>query len=336
METDNARQKRVFSGIQPTGKLHIGNYLGAISVWVKNQSKYDNFFCIVDLHSLTIPENIEPDYLRGKIREVAALYLACGLDPEESTIFVQSRVPQHAELTWLLSCVTPIGWLERMTQYKSKSSQLETVGTGLFVYPALMAADILLYQTDLVPVGEDQKQHIEITRDIAGRFNYLFGEVFKLPEAMIRESGARIMGMDNPDNKMSKSLGEKKAEHSIGLLDSPEEIRETIMGATTDSQKETRFAEASPGIRNMLVIYQALTDKPRKEVEEFFADKNYSFLKKELTEVVVETLRPIQERFKKIVADESYLEDVLQQGRKRAEAIAGETLEQAQRMMGIR
>ncbi len=329
-------KKRVFSGIQPTGQIHIGNYIGALSLWVENQNKYDNIFCIVDLHSFTIPENIKPEYLRNKVKEVAALYLACGINPKESTIFVQSHVSQHTELTWLLNCVTPIGWLERMTQYKSKSEKLEYVGTGLFDYPVLMAADILLYKTDLVPVGDDQKQHIEITRDIAQRFNHLYGDVFKIPEELIRKSGARIMGFDDPENKMSKSVGEITQRHSIGLLDTPDIIKETIMKATTDSNRETRFDYASPGIKNMLVLYESLTGEPRADVEKHFEGKNYGNLKKELVDVVIESLEPIQSEYKRIIKEESYLNNILDQGKEKAIEIASDTMDSVKKNMGLK
>jgi len=329
-------KKRVFSGVQPTGQIHIGNYVGALSLWVENQNKYDNVFCIVDLHSFTIPENIKPEYLRNKVKEVATLYLACGIDPNISTIFVQSHVPQHTELTWLLNCVTPIGWLERMTQYKSKSEKLESVGTGLFDYPVLMAADILLYKTDLVPVGDDQKQHIEITRDIAHRFNHLYGDVFKIPEELIRKGGARIMGFDDPENKMSKSVGEITQRHSIGLLEPPNIIKETIMKATTDSNRETRFDYASPGIKNMLVLYESLTGKSRTEIEKHFEGENYGKLKKELVDVVIESLEPIQSEYKRIIKEESYLNNILEQGKEKAIEIASDTMDSVKKNMGLK
>jgi tryptophanyl-tRNA synthetase len=329
-------KKRVFSGVQPTGQMHIGNYVGALSLWVENQKKYDNIFCIVDLHALTIPESIKPEYLRKKVKEVAALYLACGIDPEESTIFVQSDVPEHSELTWLLNCVTPVGWLERMTQFKSKSKNLESVGTGLFDYPVLMASDILLYNTDLVPVGEDQKQHIEITRDIAQRFNHLYGDVLKVPEELIRKSGARIMSFDDPEAKMSKSTGESKKRHAVGLLDSPDVIRETIMSATTDSNRETRFDYAAPGIKNMLTLYQALTNQTQAEIENHFSDGKYGKLKKELAEVVIETLKPIQQKYKRIINEETYLNNVLKEGEEKAGEIAAETMDKVKTSMGLK
>lgn len=329
-------KKRVFSGIQPTGQIHIGNYIGALSLWVENQDKYDNIFCIVDLHSLTIPEDLDPDYLRDKIKEIAAIYLACGIDPDKSIMFVQSHLYQHSELAWILNCVTPMGWLERMTQFKSKSKKLETVGAGLFNYPVLMAADILLYQTDLVPVGEDQKQHIEITRDIAGRFNHLYGETFKLPQELMRKSGARIMALDDPESKMSKSIGEKKQGHSIGLLDSPQEIKKTIMSATTDSRRDTSFEQSSAGVKNLLILYESLTNQSRQEIEKHFAGKGYGQLKKEVVEVVVETLKPIQKKYQKIIKEPDYMEQVLQIGKEKAANLADRTLDTVKYNMGLR
>lgn len=329
-------KKRVFSGIQPTGQIHIGNYIGALSLWVENQDKYDNIFCIVDLHSLTIPEDLDPDYLRDKIKEIAAIYLACGIDPDKSIMFVQSHLYQHSELAWILNCVTPMGWLERMTQFKSKSKKLETVGAGLFNYPVLMAADILLYQTDLVPVGEDQKQHIEITRDIAGRFNYLYGETFKLPQELMRKSGARIMALDDPESKMSKSIGEKKQGHSIGLLDSLQEIKKTIMSATTDSRRDTSFEQSSAGVKNLLILYESLTNQSRQEIEKHFAGKGYGQLKKEVVEVVVETLKPIQKKYQKIIKEPDYMEQVLQIGKEKAANLADRTLDTVKYNMGLR
>lgn len=332
---NETKKLRVFSGAQPTGKIHIGNYVGALSLWVENQEIYDNIFCIVDLHAITIPEAISPDNLKRYIRENAALYMACGIDPNKSTIFVQSHIPAHTELTWILNCITPMGWLERMTQFKSKSANLETVGTGLFDYPVLMAADILLYQTDLVPVGDDQKQHIEITRDIAQRFNNLFGEVFKIPKELMRKEGARIMGFDDPEVKMSKSIAEKKEGHSIWLLDDPDTIRKTIMRAVTDNNNETRFEYASPGVKNLLVLYEVLTGKSREEIENYFEGKGYGFLKKELIEVVIESLRPIQRRYNEIISETGYIDSVLKQGAERVMPIAQETLNNVKKHIGL-
>ena len=224
-------KNRIFSGVQPSGTLHLGNYLGAIKQWAATQYDFDNLFCVVDLHALTIPEDVNPETLRQKSREVAALYLACGIDPEASTIFIQSHVREHTELAWVLNCVTPLGWLHRMTQYKSKSETKESVGTGLLDYPVLQAADILLYDTHVVPVGEDQKQHIELARDIAVRFNHLFGDTFVVPQPRLPTVGARVMGFDNPEQKMSKSIAVQRPGHAVMLLDSPKRIKKTIMSS---------------------------------------------------------------------------------------------------------
>ena len=238
-------KKRVFSGIQPSGNIHIGNYLGAIRHWVASQAELENIFCIVDLHAITIPQ--EPKILKSKIREVAGILFAAGIDPKLSAVFVQSHISAHSELAWILNCFIPMGWMQRMTQFKEKSQkQKEQVSVGLFDYPALMAADILLYKADFVPVGEDQKQHVELTRDVAQRFNSIYGETFKLPEPVISKIGARIMGLDDSTRKMSKS--EKQPGHAIYLLDSPDAIRLKIMKATTDSLREVRFDESRPGI----------------------------------------------------------------------------------------
>lgn len=328
-------RKVVLSGVQPTGVLHIGNYIGALSLWAQEQVKYQNYFMIVDLHALTIPENIKAETLRANARTVAALYIACGIDPEDSVIFLQSQVPAHPYLAWILTCCTPMGWLERMTQFKTKSEQAETVGTGLFVYPALQAADILLYHADYVPVGEDQRQHIELTRDIAQRFNNMFGEYLKLPEGLYRKSGARVMGFDDPSAKMSKSLAETRKGHAITLLDPPNVIKKTIMGAVTDPGSETRFDHASPGVRNLLELYEVLTKESRPAIEEKFGGKGYGFLKKTLVETVTEALRPIQEKYQEITSDPAYLDGVLARGAERANAVASKTLEDVRQLVGV-
>lgn len=328
-------RRRVFSGIQPTGTLHIGNYIGAISVWVANQSQWDSIFCIVDLHALTIPEGVDPAVLRAKSREVAAVYLACGLDPSHAALFVQSHVPAHAELCWLLNCVTPVGQLERMTQYKTKASQLASVSTGLLDYPVLQAADILLYDAELVPVGNDQKQHVELARDIAQRFNTLYGEVFVLPQPLIRAQGARIMGLDDPTAKMSKSVAARRPGHGVGLVDAPEAIRSAIMRAVTDGGHETRFAQASAGVGNLLVLYEALTQQDRPTIEAHFAGKGYGVLKRELVDVVTATLAPIRQRYEEVVADPAYLEVVLAQGAERVRPVAEATLARAKQHVGV-
>src|SRR5579862_1878108 len=246
-------RSRVLSGVQPSGNLHIGNYLGALANWVKIQCDYESIFCIVDLHAITVYQN--PDELRAKIREVAGLFLAAGIDPRASRIVVQSSVPAHSELAWMLTCVTPMGWLERMTQFKAKSAAQESVGSGLFQYPVLMAADILLYQAAIVPVGEDQSQHLELTRDIAQRFNSLYGETFTMPETRLPAVGARVMGLDDPTAKMSKSA--VGSGHAVGLLDPPEVARKKIMRATTDSLPAVDFDNLSPGVHNLIDISKA-------------------------------------------------------------------------------
>jgi tryptophanyl-tRNA synthetase len=316
-------KKRVFSGIQPSGNIHIGNYLGAIQHWVASQAELDNIFCIVDLHAITVPQ--EPQILKVKTREVTGLLFAAGIDPELSVVFIQSHIGAHAELAWILNCFTPMGWMQRMTQFKQKAEkQKEQVSVGLFDYPALMAADILLYQTDLVPVGEDQKQHVELTRDIAQRFNSIYGEVFKLPEPAIPKIGARIMGLDDPTKKMSKS--ETQQGHAIHLLDSPDDIRSKIMKATTDSLREIRFDENRPGICNLLVIYELFKGLSRPDIEAQFEGKGYADFKRELAEVVIEGLRPLQSRYRELTADPTYIDSLLAEGASKVRPIAEKTL----------
>lgn len=314
------RKPRVFSGIQPSGNLHIGNYLGAIQQWVAGQGQKTNFICIVDLHAITVPQ--DPADLRRQTRELAALLLACGIDPQQTTLFVQSHVRAHAECSWVFSCITPLGWLERMTQYKTKAQKQESVMTGLLTYPVLMAADILLYDADEVPVGEDQKQHIELTRDLAQRFNYLFGETFVIPKPVIRESGARIMGLNDPTVKMSKS--ETTRGHAIRIVDDPDEIRWAIKRAVTDSYNEIRFSDDPDraGVNNLLQIYELLTGRSRPEIEAHFTGKGYGALKRELTEVVIESLRPIRERYYQLMNDPTELDRILAIGAEQARAVA--------------
>src|SRR5271157_1030889 len=253
---------RVLSGVQPSGNLHIGNYLGALSNWVKIQYDYESIFCIVDLHAITVYQ--KPEELRAKIRELAALFLAAGIDPKHSRIIVQSTVPGHSELAWLLTCVTPMGWLERMTQFKAKAAAQESIGDGLFQYPVLMAADILLYQAAIVPVGEDQMQHLELARDIAQRFNSLYGETFTMPATRLPAIGARVMGLDDPTTKMSKSA--TGAGHAVALLDPPERIRKTIRRATTDSNPAVGFETMGPGVQNLLNIFQAFSGSTKEQM----------------------------------------------------------------------
>jgi len=325
-------KKRVFSGIQPTGDIHIGNYLAAIKHWVAMQENYDNVFCVVDLHAITVQQ--DPKVLKAKIREVAGLLLAAGIDPQRSILFVQSHISAHAELAWLLNCVIPMGWMQRMTQFKEKSQkQREQVSVGLFDYPSLMAADILLYQTQVVPVGEDQKQHVELARDTAQRFNGIYGETFTLPEPMIPDFGARIMGLDDPTKKMSKS--EANAGHAIDLLDEPDVIRNKIMRATTDSLREIRFDEGRPGVTNLLTIYQLFTGESKKDIEARFEGKGYADLKKGLAEVVVERLRPLQERYHNLTNEPGRIDAILKDGADRARPAAEKTLKLVMEKIGL-
>lgn len=325
-------KKRVFSGIQPTGNIHIGNYLAAIKRWVKMQDDFDNVYCVVDLHAITVPQ--DPVALKAKTREVYGLLLAAGIDPERSIFFVQSHVSAHSELAWILNCFIPMGWMQRMTQFKEKSQkQKELVSTGLFDYPALMAADILLYDTDLVPVGDDQKQHVELARDTVQRFNSIFGETFKLPQPLIPEIGARIMGLDDPTSKMNKS--ETASGHAINLLDSADVIQAKIARATTDSQREIRFDQDRPGVYNLLVIYELFSGKNRNDIEAHFVDKGYAALKKELAEVVVEGLRPLQTRYQELTADPGHIDSLLAEGANRARSLAEKTLALVKERVGL-
>lgn len=333
--TDVAHKPRVLSGIAATGTLHIGNYIGALSVWAKEQDTYENFFMIADLHALTIPENVQADDLRARIREMVALYVACGLDPERSEIFRQSDVSAHANLGWILGCATPVSWLERMPQYKSKSENV-SASAGLFTYPALQAADILLYQAEYVPVGDDQRQHVEVTRDIAQRFHHLFGEVFTLPQPLIRESGARIMGLDDPSIKMSKSLAGLRDGHAIGLLDSPKRIQRSVMRAVTDSGSQLDPEHLSPGVENLLVLFETLTGSSREATVAKFAGQGYGALKREVAEVAVEKVTEIQADYRSIREDDSALDRILAGGAQRAANIADATLDAAMRATGLR
>ncbi len=327
-----ALKKKVFSGVQPSGNLHIGNYLGALRNWVEIQHQYDNVFCVVNAHAITVPQ--DPAVLRAKTREVAAIYMACGIDPNESVVFVQSHVSAHFELAWLLNCVTPTGWLNRMTQFKEKAGEeRESVSTGLYDYPVLMAADILLYDADLVPVGDDQTQHVELARDIAQRFNHLFGETFKVPQALVRETGARIMSLDSPTKKMSKSSESPMG--AIDLLDEPDAIRRKIKRAVTDPLRGIVFDPERHGLFNLLIIYQLLSGWSREQIESHFEGKGYAELKRELGELVVESLRPIQERYAGIMDDPHYLDGVLAEGADRASTMADAKLRLAKHNMGL-
>jgi tryptophanyl-tRNA synthetase len=338
MSGDSAKQrKRVLSGVQPSGSLTIGNYVGALRQWAREQHRFESFFCVVDLHAVTVP--YDPAILRDKTREVAALYLACGIDPDISTVFVQSHIPAHSELTWLLNCITPLGWLNRMTQFKDKSAkqQAESISTGLLDYPVLMAADILLYQADAVPVGDDQRQHLELARDVAQRFNHLFGETFTLPEAMIPLSGARVKGLDDPTNKMSKSETDSEY-HAVYLLDSPDRVKKKIMRAVTDSGREIRFSDdpEKAGVNNLLEIYAAFTGESHEQVEvRFSTARGYGDLKKAVVEVVNDALARIQATYRELTSDEGFIDDLLACGAMRASEVAERTLQTAQERMGF-
>lgn len=323
--------KRIFSGAQPTGNVHLGNYLGALRNWVALQSEYESFFCIVNLHAITVAQ--DPAVLAQKTRELARIYLAVGIDPEASTIFIQSDVPEHTELTWLLNGVTRMSELERMTQFKDKArKQAENVSAGYFDYPVLMAADILLYQTDLVPVGEDQKQHLELTRDLAIRFNRDYGNTFRVPEPFIPKVGARIMSLADPAKKMSKSDEESEA-GCVMLLDDEDAVRRKFKRAVTDSGTEIRFDANRPAINNLLTIYHLLTGKSNVEVEDHFNGKGYAKLKEELADVTIEFLKPFQERVSGI--DDDKLDALLEHGAARAQDIARKTMADAKAKMGL-
>jgi tryptophanyl-tRNA synthetase len=322
--------KRIFSGVQPTGNVHLGNYLGALRNWVALQHEYESFFCIVNLHAITTPQ--DPNLLAEKTRELARIYLAVGIDPNVSTIFIQSDVPEHAELTWILNCIARMSELERMTQFKDKArKQRENVGVGMFDYPVLMAADILLYQTDLVPVGEDQKQHLELTRDLAIRFNRDYGETFRVPEPFIPKVGARIMSLSDPATKMSKSDDDPGG--CVRLLDDADSIQRKFRRAVTDSGTDIRFDPARPAITNLLTIFQLLTGESPEQVEARFADKGYAQLKQQLADVTIEFLQPLQERVRAI--DDEKLTSILEKGAAKARSIASVTWADVKEKMGL-
>lgn len=323
-------KKRILSGAQPTGELHLGNYLGALKNWVTLQNNYESFFCIVNLHAITLPQ--DPQVLREKTLNLARIYLASGIDPEESAVFVQSDVPEHAELAWVLTCISRMGELERMTQFKDKGKgKGEKVGVGLFTYPVLMASDILLYQTDLVPVGQDQKQHLELTRDLAERFNRDYSETFKIPEPYIPPVGAKIQSLVDPLKKMSKS--DENQNGAIFLSDSPDVILKKFKKAQTDSGSEIVFDENRAGLYNLLTIYEIVTGKTRQEIEDHFSGKGYGHLKVELAEAVIEFLRPFQTKMAEI--DDSELKRILQIGAEKARTVASKTLKDVYQKVGL-
>jgi tryptophanyl-tRNA synthetase len=333
--SETTTHRRVFSGIQPSGDVQLGNYLGAIKQWVDGQTQRENFFCVVDLHAITVYQ--EPEVLLQQTRSLAAMLLACGIDPKLSTLFVQGHVSAHSEGAWLLNCVTPLGWLERMTQYKDKSAKQESILTGLLDYPVLMAADILLYNAHEVPVGEDQKQHVELARDIAQRFNHLYGETFVVPEPVIPEIGARVMGLDNPQVKMSKSYSHIRG-HAVRMLDDPKEIERSFMRAVTDSGNEIRFSDdpEKAGVNNLLGIYKAITGKSVAETERDFTDaRGYGDLKRRVAEVVIAALTPIQERYNQLIGDPAELDRLLAIGADHARSIADPMLTEMKRRMGL-
>ena len=322
---------RILSGIQPTGDLHLGNHLGAVRRWVEQQDDVDAFYCIVDLHAMTLPH--DPEALNTETLRVAALLLAAGLDPARCTLFVQSHLHEHAEMAWLLNCVASYGELQRMVQWKEKSEGREFVPVALFDYPVLQAADILLYQADQVPVGDDQRQHLELTRNIAERFNHRFGEVFTVPEATFPPSGARVMDLQQVDRKMSKSIESPKG--TIRLLDEPDAIRKKIMSAVTDSGSEIRAGEDKPGVTNLLDLLSAVTGEEVPVLEERFQGKGYGELKREIADAVLEFLRPLQERYQELSSDPESVREALRIGAERARSVAEGTLARAKDAMGL-
>ncbi len=324
------QKKRVFSGIQPTGQIHLGNYLGAIKHWVEMQDEYENLFCVVNSHAITLP--IDPTFLKSQTYELVKLLLACGISPKQSGLFIQSEVDEHPALAWLLDCQVSMGEMQRMTQFKDKSlKNPKSVNVGLFNYPILMASDILLYQSDLVPVGEDQKQHLELTRNVAEKFNRDFGDCFKVPEPLIAKVGARVMGLDDPKVKMSKS--HQGANHAIFLLDEPDIIVKKIKKAATDSMGVIAFDEKREGVFNLLNIYMLLSNESPENIEERFKNKGYGDFKKELAEVMIQALKPIQERYKEISDDE--VKAVLDHGVEKARPLARATYQKAKELMGL-
>jgi tryptophanyl-tRNA synthetase len=334
MPSAGSTKPRVFSGIQPDASPHLGNYLGAIRNWVRNQDRFENIFCIVDMHAITMPQ--DPAKLREFTLELAGIYLASGIKPDQA-MFVQSHISAHAELAWIFESFSPIGWLERMTQFKDRSGRQgrEGIGAGVLTYPALMAADIMLYDTKYVPVGEDQRQHIEYTRDIGQRINQRFGDILVIPEPLIEKAGAEIKGLDDPEKKMSKSIARGSPGHAIFMLDPPDVIRRKFARAQTDAQPEVRFP-VGPGVANLLEIYRTICEKDWPTVEREFAGKRYSDLKASVAEIVIEALTPIQQRYREIRSDDAALVRQLRGAADRLAPIANATLERVQRAVGLR
>ena len=325
-------RKISFSGIQPSGNLHLGNYMGALRHWPTFQDEYDCVYCVVDEHAITVRQ--EPAELRRRTLELFAQLIACGIDPNRSIIFIQSHVPAHAELSWVLNCYTMFGELSRMTQFKDKSAKhADNVNAGLFTYPSLMAADILLYQADLVPVGQDQTQHLEFTRNVATRFNGLYGDVFRLPEAYLPKEGAKIMSLQDPARKMSKSDPNPKAR--ISILDDEASILRKFRSAVTDSEAHVCYREDKPGISNLMTIYSVVTGKSYEAIEDEFDGRGYGDFKTAVGEAVAEELRPIRENFARLMADKKYLEDVYKMGAERAQSISNRTLTKVRKKVGL-
>ncbi len=332
MEAANETKKRIFSGVQPSGVLTLGNYLGALKNWVSLQDEYECIYCAMDMHAITVRQN--PADLRRRTAEVLALYIACGIDPEKSLLFVQSHVPAHAELSWVLGCSTMFGELSRMTQFKDKSqSHADNVNAGLFTYPVLMAADILLYQTDIVPVGADQKQHIEIARDIAGRFNGVYGETFKIPEAYIPKTGMKITSLTDPTKKMSKS--DPNPNSYIHIIESRDDTVRKIKRAVTDSGSEVTFSPDKPGICNLMNIYSAFTGKTNEEIEKEFAGKGYGEFKAAVGETCADCLEPVRQKYALLVKDKAYIEGIMKNGAEKAQYLARKTLSKVYRKVGF-
>ncbi len=333
MEENKQVKKRMLSGIQPSGDLHLGNYLGAIVNWKQRSDEYENFYFMADMHTITVRQ--DPAELRRRSLNQLAQYIACGLDPEKNVLFLQSHVPAHAQLAWVLNCYTMFGELGRMTQYKDKSEKhKDNINAGLFTYPVLMAADILLYQPDFVPVGEDQKQHVELTRDIATRFNNIYGEVFKIPEPYIAKAGARIYGLSTPDSKMSKSI----PEGCVFLMDSPDDIRRKFKRAITDSDTENpvRYDKANkPGVANLMNIYSTVTGKSFEEIEKEFAGQGYGVFKPAVADAVIEKLTPIREEATRLLQDKAYLNQVYKEGAEHAAYVANRTLSKVYKKVGF-
>ncbi|MBP5632748.1 MAG: tryptophan--tRNA ligase [Clostridia bacterium] len=331
--TNTVNKKRIYSAIQPSGQLTLGNYLGALRNFPKLQGDYDCVYCIANMHSLTVRQ--DPEQLKERIYSLLALYLACGLDPEKNVLYLQSHVHEHAELAWILNCYTYNGELSRMTQFKDKSSKhADNINAGLFTYPVLMAADILLYQSDFVPIGQDQKQHLELSRDIADRFNKLYGQTFVVPAPLISKQGARIMSLQDPDKKMSKS--DTNTSNFVLIVEDPASIMKKFKKAVTDSEAEVRYDEENkPGVSNLINIYASVTDKSVPDVEKEFEGARYGEFKMAVGQAVIDALAPVREKYEELMGDKGYLEKVLKEGREKASAIASVTLRDVYEKVGF-